>query len=84
MGRPSLLLNPLPRWTEVDQGDRGGGGRRDSPLGSRHRRGVGDSNPVLALLMWMLFTRMVPLTVGVVPGRLNRHNVYLEDAAIPS
>ena len=54
------------------------------PLGSRHRKGVGNLNPMLALLTWMLFTMMVPLTMGVVPGRLNRHNVYLEDAAIPS
>jgi hypothetical protein len=34
-----------------NQGNRGGGGRRDSPPGSRPRRGVGDSNPMLALLM---------------------------------
>ena len=38
----------------------------------------------LVSLMWMSFTTMVPLTMGVVPGRLNRQDVYLEDAAIPS
>ena len=54
------------------------------PLGSRHRRGVGDLNPMLALPTWMSVTTMVPLTVGVVPGRLHRHDIYLEDTAIPS
>ena len=54
------------------------------PLSSHHRSGAGDSNPVLALLTWMSFTTLVPLTVGVVPGCLNRHDIYLEDAAIPS
>ena len=39
---------------------------------------------MVVLLMGMAFTMTVPLTLGVVPGRLNRHNVYLEDAAIPS
>ena len=39
---------------------------------------------MLVLLTWMSFTTMVPLTVRVVPGRLNRHGVYLEDAAITS
>jgi hypothetical protein len=37
---------------------------------------------MLVSLTWMLFTTVVPLTMGVVPGRLNRHDVYLEDAAI--
>ncbi len=40
-------------------------------------------NPMLVLLTWMLFTMMVPLTVGVILGRLNRQDVYLGDAAIP-
>ena len=127
MERPSLLSDLLPRWTEDDQGNRGGRGRRNPPLGSRHRRGVGDLNPMLASLtwmsftttvpltgscsgtseqtnhlpggrryplpicffmlvslMWMSFTTTVPLTMGVVLGHLNRHIVYLEDAAIPS
>jgi hypothetical protein len=30
---------------------------------------------------WMPFTTTVPLTVGVIPRRLNRRDVYLEDAA---
>jgi hypothetical protein len=38
---------------------------------------------MLALLMWILLTTAVPLTVGVVPGHLNRQDVYLEDTAIP-
>ena len=84
MERPSLLSDLLPRWTEDDQGNRGGRGQRNPPLGSRHRRGVGDLNPMLASLTWMLFTTTVPLTVGVVPGRLNRQIIYLEDTAIPS
>ncbi len=82
--QPTLLSDPLPCWMEDNQGDRGGGGQRNSPLGSRYRRGVGDSNPMVALLTWMLFTTTVPLTVGVVLGRLNRRDVYLEDIAIPS
>ena len=84
MGRPSLLLDPLPRWTEDDRGDRGGRGRHNSPLGSHHRKGVGNLNPMLASLMWMSFTTTVPLTIRVVPGHLNRHRVSLEDVTIPS
>ena len=75
MERPLLLSDPLPRWMEDNQGDRGGRGRRNPPLGSYHRSGVGNSNPMLASLMCMLFTTTVPLTVGVVPGCLNRHDV---------
>jgi hypothetical protein len=84
MGQPSMLLDLLPRWTEDDRGVGGGGGQCDPSLGSRHRRGVGNLNPMLALLTWMSFTTMVPLTAGVVPGCLNRHDIYLEDTAIPS
>ena len=84
MGQPSLLLDPLLRWMEDDRGDRGGGGQHDPPLISHHRREVGNSNLMLASLTWMSFTTTVPLTMGVVPGCLNRHDVYLEDAAIPS
>ena len=39
---------------------------------------------MLASLTWMPITTTVLLTAGVVPGGLNRHDVYLEDAAIPS
>ena len=84
MGRPSLLSDPMPCWTEDNRGSRGGGGQCGPPLGSRHRRGVGNSNPMLALLMWMSFMSMAPLTMGAILERLNRHHVYLEDAVIPS
>ena len=84
MERPLLLSDPLTRWTEDNRGDRGGGGRHDPPLGSHHRRGVGNSNPMLASLTWMSFTTTVPLTLRVVPGHLHINDAYLEDAAIPS
>jgi hypothetical protein len=59
MGQPSSLSDLLPHWTEDNQGNRVGGGQHDPPLGSHHRRGVGDLNPMMALLTWMPFTRTV-------------------------